>query len=181
MSTESDPEVFESRHKLADDALEFRRMVMNQERQHGRVDPCFMTGKGCVYSDTIARELSYRHKENQCMGFLVTPFRNNLKVFFRNSLEPYFEYHYRDGDLEPDVSPTPYSRAATMRLETAEEVRRPGIIICEGICKRLQQSDFVVTDISTPNANVFYELGLAYGINHKIILIYQNRDDGSPA
>jgi hypothetical protein len=178
MSSNSDYDLFSSRHEIAADAITFRSRVM-QEEPHSRVDPCFMTGKGCVYSDSITREIADRHSKDCCCGFLVTPFRNNLKVFIRNSLRPYFEYHYRSSDEATSEEMPASSAGETMRLDTAEEVRRPGIIICEGICKRLQQSDFVVADISLPNANVFYELGLAYGINHKIILIYQDMGDKS--
>ena len=176
MPSDSSQDLFSVRHEIAADAPDFRRSV-TKEAPHGRVDPCFMTGKGCVYSDVITQEIADRHSKNCCTGFLVTPFRNNLKVFLRNSLRPYFESHYRDPNEDASVLAQPDRDAKTMRLDTAEEVRRPGIIICEGICKRLQQSDFVVADISIPNANVFYELGLAYGINHKIILICQDLGD----
>lgn len=173
MPANSNPDLFSSRHEVAEDAEEFRKRVMKGE-PHGRVDPCFMTGKGCVYSDIINREIADRHARNCCGGFLVTPFRNNLKVFLRNSLRPYFENHYRHPPEGGDPEARPDRDRPTMLLETAEEVRRPGIIICEGICKRVQQSDFIVVDLSISNANVFYELGLAYGMNHKIVLIYQN-------
>jgi hypothetical protein len=173
MPSASNSDLFTSRHEIAEDAIEFRRKVMESE-PHGRVDPCFMTGKGCVYSDIINREIADRHARKCCGGFLVTPFRNNLKVFLRNSLRPYFENHYRHLPEDSDAKAKPDRDRPTMLLETAEEVRRPGIIICEGICKRVQQSDFIVVDLSIPNANVFYELGLAYGMNHKIVLIYQD-------
>ncbi|MCP5516377.1 MAG: hypothetical protein H7A45_03865 [Verrucomicrobiales bacterium] len=176
MPSEADLDLFSARHEIAGDATEFRTRVMREE-PHSRVDPCFMTGKGCVYSDSITREMANRHARDCCCGFLVTPFRNNLKVFIRNSLLPYFEFHYRSNSTPAQPEESRHIPHGTMELNTAEEVRRPGIIICEGICKRLQQSDFVVADISLPNANVFYELGLAYGVNHKVILIYQDTDD----
>jgi hypothetical protein len=50
-------------------------------------------------------------------------------------------------------------------------------VVCERICRRIQASDFVIVDISAPNANVFYELGLAYGIDQKILVIYQEGSD----
>ncbi len=178
MTSELNQDLFSSRHEISTDASKFRARVM-QEEPHSRVDPCFMTGKGCVYSDSITREIVERHNKNCCSGFLVTPFRNNLKVFIRNSLRPYFENHYRNQKSAIDSPFTPESYSKTMLIDSAEEVRRPGIIICEGICKRLQQSDFIIADISIPNANVFYELGLAYGINHKIILIHQHTGDQS--
>jgi hypothetical protein len=50
-------------------------------------------------------------------------------------------------------------------------------VICNKICKRIQESDFVIADISLPNPNVFYELGLAYGLRQKIVLIHHEKSD----
>jgi hypothetical protein len=136
-----------------------------------------MTGKGCVYTDRIQEVLDSRSEKRvdgdlpACSGFVIMPFRPSLKVFFQNSLRPFFLENY--GPRIESVS-TPESRALESRfLETADQVSRPGIVICEGICRRIQEADFVVADISIPNENVFYELGLAYGIGHKIVVIYQ--------
>lgn len=126
--------------------------------QHLRVDPCFMTGKGCVYTEVIERSIKDRKKANESVGFSVMPFRDNLNVFFKNCLSLYFNSNFEN----------------KVHLQRADEVRRPGIIICEGVCKRIQESDFVTVDVSLPNPNVFYELGLAYGIHHKIVVIYHD-------
>lgn len=136
------------------------------DSEHRRVDPCFMTGKGCVYTEVIDRAIKDRRlkrddEAGRYIGFSVMPFRKNLDVFFRNCLEPYFKGAYNGSII----------------LQHADEVRRPGIIICEGICKRIQESDFVTIDVSLPNPNVFYELGLAYGMGHKIVVI---RHQGAP-
>ncbi len=128
--------------------------------RHGRVSPCFMTGKGCVYTDAIDREQEIRHVkkgEPSRRGFMIMPFKPNFKVFFDNCLTPFFA--------------TNYGTKPKLVLERAPEASRPGVIICEGICKRIQEADFVVADISIANDNVFYELGLAYGIGQKIILV----------
>lgn len=131
------------------------------DAEHRRVDPCFMTGKGCVYTEVIDRAIKDRRlkrddEAGRYLGFSVMPFRKNLDVFFKNCLEPYFKGVYQ----------------GSVTLQRADEVRRPGIIICEGVCKRIQESDFVTIDVSLPNPNVFYELGLAYGMGHKIVVIH---------
>lgn len=142
------------------DDVEFRRLV---RAHHKRVDPCFMTGKGCVYTDIIDREIHDRENTEEVNGFMIMPFRQNVGVFFNNCLRPFFRSNYGDG--------------GAIQLDRADQVRRPGVIICEGICKRIQASDFIVVDISAPNANVFYELGLAYGINQKVIVIYHDKSE----
>jgi hypothetical protein len=128
------------------------------DEPHKRVDPCFMTGKGCVYTEIIDRSLKERKAQGQYLGFSVMPFRDNLNVFFKNCLSLFFLGNY----------------GSRIGLQRADEIRRPGIIICEGICKRIQESDFVTVDVSLANPNVFYELGLAYGIGHKIIVIHHD-------
>jgi hypothetical protein len=125
---------------------------------HSRVDPCFMTGKGCVYTEIIDRAINERKLNGESIGFSVMPFRGNFNVFYKNCLELYFRSNFKN----------------KVHLQRADEVRRPGIIICEGVCKRIQESDFVTVDVSLPNPNVFYELGLAYGIHQKIVVIYHH-------
>lgn len=128
------------------------------DRPHDRVDPCFMTGKGCVYTEVIDRSLMDRRRSKTYRGFSVMPFRENLNIFHKNCLSLFFRANY------PNI----------VSLDRADEVRRPGIIICEGVCKRIQESDFITVDVSLPNPNVFYEMGLAYGIGHKIILLHHD-------
>jgi len=129
---------------------------------HRRVDPCFMTGKGCVYTETIDREI-YRRKDKFYSGFMVVPFQPNINTFFELCLKPYLKAEYSEGS-------TDQKRVDLLR---ADQIRRTGYVICEKICKKIQESDFIVVDISVPNPNVFYELGLSYGMNQKIIVIHQ--------
>ncbi len=156
---------------------EFKNFMEAIRQRHERVNPCFMTGKGCVYTDQIDQTLEVRKKRGACSGFMVMPFRPRLRVFFQNCLRPFF---YKNYGREPQSEAPGQSGTSGFALDRADDVSRPGIIICEGICKRIQESDFVVADISVPNDNVFYELGLAYGIGHKIVLIHQrNAEFGS--
>src|ERR1035437_9559458 len=149
---------------------ELRTFLAEVRQRHDRVNPCFMTGKGCVYTDQIDQALALREEQEACKGFMIMPFRPRLRVFFENCLRPFFYSNYdRDADFNVGSQPN----ANKFSLERADDVSRPGIIICEGICKRIQESDFIVADISVPNDNVFYELGLAYGIGNKILLIHQ--------
>jgi hypothetical protein len=133
------------------------------DARHRRVDPCFMTGKGCIFTDAIEHSLNDRQKNGIYLGFSIMPFRENLNIFFKNCLSLYFaDTHNFQGNVT---------------LQRADEVRRPGIIICEGVCRRIQESDFVTADVSLPNPNVFYELGLAYGIRHKIVVIHHDESE----
>lgn len=131
--------------------------------EHKRVDPCFMTGKGCVYTEVITDTTRLRKRQNEpsYVGFAAMPFRPNLQIFYNNCLERYFNSHF----------------GGRVTLHRADEVRRPGLVICEGICKRIQEADFVTADISVHNPNVFYELGLAYGMGHNIVVLHNGPND----
>ena len=56
-------------------------------------------------------------------------------------------------------------------IERADQALQLGFVMCQRICKKIQQSEYIIADISEPNANVYYELGLSYGLNKKIILL----------
>jgi len=126
-------------------------------KEHERVNPCFMTGQSCLYGGAINESLAKRRNPdpNRRHGFMIMPFRPNIRLFLQRSLRPFLE----------DQNPKNFS------IDSAEEMGRPGVIMCEGICKRIQEADFIVADISIPNPNVLYELGLAYGLNHKMLLV----------
>jgi len=46
------------------------------------------------------------------------------------------------------------------------------MIIMENICSKIKQAGLTIFDISIPNLNVYYELGLACALDKKIILTY---------
>lgn len=52
----------------------------------------------------------------------------------------------------------------------ADEAQGPGVIIAD-VVRAINDSSFVIADISPVNANVFYELGYAHGINKPAILV----------
>jgi hypothetical protein len=135
------------------------------KQRHRRINPCFMTGKGCVHTEHIDNELEERNNKNDCLVcFMVRPFRANFDAFNRLCLERYFQENYSYG-------------IDKLEMEQADRIRRTGYIVCEKICRRVQSVDFLVIDVSSPNANVFYELGIAYGIEQKIIVIYQEKSE----
>jgi len=140
---------------------EIETFYLLAKQRHRRINPCFMTGKGCVHTEHIDIELEERNrKQNQLKGFMVRPFRPNVEAFNKLCLERYLQSNY--AYIEKGL-----------KLEQADKIRRTGYVVCEKICRRVQSVDFIIVDVSTPNANVFYELGLAYGIAQKIVVIHQ--------
>jgi len=113
---------------------------------------CFMTGKQCIFSSQIQDS----EKDN---AFAIMPMRPNFEAFYQWSLKPFL--------LEG---------CKIKNIQIADEVRDIGYIICEKICRKIQESDLVLVEISLPNPNVFYEFGLACGINRPVVLM-KNKND----
>jgi predicted nucleotide-binding protein len=54
--------------------------------------------------------------------------------------------------------------------------------LSENIVKQIQRAGLVIADISAPNANVFYELGIADTIGRDVFLLYEkNIEQNLPA
>lgn len=61
----------------------------------------------------------------------------------------------------------------------ADEVAAPGAITSD-IISRLLHSDYVVADITFPNPNVFYELGIRHACRSGTILIRESKTGSTP-
>ena len=49
-----------------------------------------------------------------------------------------------------------------------------GLIIMENVCQKIKKAGLTIFDISVPNLNVYYELGLACALDKKILLTYNS-------
>jgi len=56
-------------------------------------------------------------------------------------------------------------------ITRADRVPQIGFVMCNKICKQIQQAKYIIVDITKNNLNVFYEFGLSYALRKKIILI----------
>lgn len=63
------------------------------------------------------------------------------------------------------------------KCSRADEIFHTHDIMCRGICKPIQESSYIVADMTNKNANVFFELGLAYGFEKNVLLIANSIDD----
>jgi len=85
---------------------------------------------------------------------MLMPFRSTLDEVYRAQLEPCL-------------------LSVVSEVNRADDVARTGYVICEKICKQVQLADVICAELSCDNANVFYELGLAYAIDRNIALFVQ--------
>lgn len=116
---------------------------------------CFMTGKQCIFcpQDTVFDGHS-GPKERDSV-FMIMPFRPHLDAFFYWSLKPYLSsFGIEDSNIR-----------------RADHFANTGYVMCEKICLRIQQAALVVVDMSLRNPNVYYELGLAVGLNKPLLVM----------
>jgi hypothetical protein len=136
-----------------------------------RIRRCFMTGKQCIFcgpqtadSEADAQGRPEGEKTGRPLSvFVIMPFKPNLDTFYEWSLKRFLceGLNIIDSDVY---------------IRRADEFRDIGYVMCEKICRRIQEADLVVVDLSVDNPNVMYEMGIAVGL-HKAILILCNKRD----
>jgi hypothetical protein len=133
--------------------------VNRENPQH--MSHCFMTGRQCIFGSQL-NQISTSSKDS-FVGheiFVVTPFRPNLDTFYEWCLLPYIQESFPE--LPIDL------------IRRADQFRNIGYVMCGKVCRRIQASRLVVVDITLNNANVFYELGLAVGLNKPLVLLCED-------
>ena len=95
--------------------------------------------------------------------FVVMPFGQKADPAGGPDID--FDRIYKEA-LEPGIA------AADMQPIRADEERAGGIIH-KPMFERLLLCEYVVADLTTANANVFYELGFAHALEKPVILLSQ--------
>jgi len=111
---------------------------------------CFMTGKACIYQKSITENLKSEIKT----GFMLMPFQSTLDEVYRAQIEPCL-------------------KSILDNVRRADDVSKTGYVICEKICRQIQESRLICAEISCDNPNVFYELGLSFSLDRSIALFIQ--------
>jgi len=116
---------------------------------------CFMNGQRCKY------QILDENPSKDPKIFVIMPFTPNLKTYYDWRLKQFLMEKY---GLKDD------------NLQYADDVGNTGYIICGKICNKIQESDLILADVSLANPNVFYELGLACGLQRPIVLMRHKTD-----
>lgn len=126
---------------------------------HQRVcKTCFMNGKSCSYQREIEAALQEARKPP--MGgkipkaFVLMPFRTLLDQVYQTQLLPHLRY-------------------SCEQVSRADDITMTGFVVCEKICRQIQEATLIVAELTYDNPNVFYELGLAYALNKNIAVFVQ--------
>ena len=136
---------------------------------------CFMTGKQCTAcekslwaDDEHTADISQQNKI-----FVIMPFRANLDTFYKWNLRQFlFRMLIESHKIDTETEFSEWQH----NVERADQVSRIGYVMCERICRRIQESALICVDLSLRNQNVFYELGLAIGLGKPILIICDKKE-----
>jgi hypothetical protein len=90
-------------------------------------------------------------------AFVIMPFAEPFDTLYREVIKPEAE------ELD-------------FKIERVDEIHGPGIIL-DDIRRQIEMAHVVVAEISTPNPNVFYELGYAHALRKPAVLLVR-REEG---
>jgi hypothetical protein len=120
--------------------------------------PLSAGGIGLFAWDSASVEFSnVRVDKTQVRVFVVMPFREPFDTLYHDVIRPVVE----DADMIP---------------QRVDEISGPGIIL-DDIRQQIEESHVVIAEVSTPNPNVFYELGYAHALNKPAILLARREPD----
>jgi hypothetical protein len=145
----------------------FRKKFYDEGQKFpNRIRRCFMTGKQCIFCSYASSSYPQEFAENEFdegdsssfSVFVIMPFQPTFDTFYEWSLKRYLSEGLKIEDTEKDI-------------RRADEFRDIGYVMCEKICRRIQEANLVVVDLSIENPNVMYEMGLAVGLNKPLLII----------
>ena len=114
-------------------------------------------------ADRISQESSVFHRpayvipEDPLMAFVAMPFREPYESMLANIIRPSL-------------------KEVGMGCKVASDERGPGIVI-DDIWEDINRAGLILAEISEPNPNVWYELGLAHALNKPVIMLRKKTSD----
>lgn len=119
---------------------------------------CFMSDKECDYDIKV----------DPSKVFVISPFGYPYDDLYDHGIKFILEkisLSEINGDDASKANPT------YLKLDRADQTLQLGFVMCQRICKGIQEAGYVFADLTQPNRNVYYELGLSYGMNKKLVII----------
>ncbi len=120
---------------------------------------CFMTGKPCDFQ----MEETETPSGTKPGVFIASPFGFPFDSIYGSS------DRVNSGEDKNVVQEALRSDPIGLEPKRADQAVRLGSIMCQGICKEILQRDYLLADLTKPNPNVYYELGLAYALKKRVI------------
>lgn len=125
--------------------------------QHVLPDPLEGAGFGLFAFETapvVFRETEVSRRQPQV--FVVMPFKEPFDTFYNKVIQR-------------------VAKAEKFDVKRVDEIQGPGNIL-EDIRRQIQEAHVIVAEISSPNPNVFYEVGYAHALNKPVILLARRAD-----
>ena len=89
--------------------------------------------------------------------FVMMPFADPFDIYYEGLYRPAIE-------------------AANLKPVRADDLFRPSMIVAD-LWEMIQKAKVLLAELTTKNANVFYELGLAHAIGKPVVLVSETMDD----
>lgn len=140
---------------------------------------CFMSGEYCSKQLNVEREKARMYKSNSITAFVIMNFSDMSDIVYRWRIEPFIKrlsnYLYFDGDkkrLFCSKEKLPEGKhIKDIQVVRSDSSPASNYVICSRICQQMQIADLIIVDVSSQNANVFYELGMAVALGKMILPI----------
>lgn len=144
---------------------------------------CFMTGEHCSKQPNIQRERKRMHdpKKFKIKAFVIMNFSDMSDVVYKWRIKPFIEslskyLYFKEDKLYCSFSDKDQERTEENMVKEIEVVRSDSdpasnYVVCSRICQQMQIADLVIVDVTSQNANVFYEFGMAVALGKMILPI----------
>lgn len=155
--------------------------ISTEASNHSR--RCFITGEYCSKQPRIQRERKSLHQKKTITAFVIMNFSDMSNVVYKWRLRTFIEtlkkYLYLDaknGKLfcsatDEGKSMETWEKVEEIRVVRSDSDPASNYVICNRICQQMQIADLVVVDVSSQNANVFYEFGMAVAFGKLVLPI----------
>lgn len=159
--------------------------IFTKESIHSR--RCFMTGEYCSQQANIRYEREKLHKNNGISAFVIMNFSHMSDIvyhwrlyYFIESLAKYLYFdkkkeklycHISEEQIEVSKDIKEVEQVKKIHVSRSDSDLASNYVTCTRICQQMQIADLIIVDVSSQNANVFYELGMAVAFGKLILPI----------
>lgn len=146
---------------------------------------CFMTGEYCSKQTNIQRQRKkqYDEKETTISAFVIMNFSDMSDVVYKWKLKPFIEsltkYLFLNrankriycSKTENTQVSGEFTKIEKINVIRSDSDPSSNYVICSRICQQMQIADIIIVDVSSQNANVFYEFGMAVALGKLVLPI----------
>jgi hypothetical protein len=146
------------------------KSIWIEESETHYLKRCIISGKWCSREKEIKEYWEKRIKQDnngktqgRPTAFVIMPFGTVYDHIFEGQIRPMLT------NLDDNLT-----------VSRADTVMRTGNVLCKKICRQILEADLIVAEMTEPNANVLYELGLAAGLKRNILILVRDLNGKLP-